>query len=578
MKINNKIFGLMGVIGLLFASCSSDEDLTSTFHNDTNAVRITAEVGKTSVDGFSRSNPLGTTEEQKKFNDGDEISVTAEGQVPVTYKLNGTEWQPQGDNYLKWVKSTMEFKAYYPATYNGTATQPTDYSTLEKLAAADFMSCTGSYSNSDSHQVDFIMNRDMARVVVETVFNTQYDVNTPVNSVTVFGNVKAYKHSDGKFYALVVPCGNQPDQQFLSLNVGENNTVETVKGIPALEAGKSYLCHIVVGKNKIEASDITVADWNTGEILSGGDATLTPYLTFTADAPQTFKMTTVIPNPKFDYTITGIEYSVGGEKWDKVEKDKEVEFGGDKGILYLRGQNKYGTADPERPLYRAQIIFTKDVPVACKGDIRMLLDYNNSKNVDTSNARFLGLFCGCTVLTSAPELPAENLANYCYANMFWDCAALETAPALPAENLADRCYEQMFSGCKSLTAAPELPAKKMTELCYNGMFDGCTSLTTAPLLPATTLAYACYQYMFKNCGKLSSVTMLAPSSEISSSDYCVKGWLEKAGNDASVTSRTLKVKDQAAYKAILRVENGLDDNWKVGKCNVLDENGNKITE
>ena len=34
------------------------------------------------------------------------------------------------------------------------------------------------------------------------------------------------------------------------------------------------------------------------------------------------------------------------------------------------------------------------------------------------------MFIGCTSLTSAPELPATTLANYCYASMFYNCSNL----------------------------------------------------------------------------------------------------------------------------------------------------------
>lgn len=96
MKITRRLMGFAAALMALTA-CSESEDMLSAFHSDPNAVRITAEVGKASADGFTRSNPLGATEEdQKKFNEDDEISVTADGQEAVTYKLVGTEWQPQG--------------------------------------------------------------------------------------------------------------------------------------------------------------------------------------------------------------------------------------------------------------------------------------------------------------------------------------------------------------------------------------------------------------------------------------------------------------------------------------------------
>ena len=47
---------------------------------------------------------------------------------------------------------------------------------------------------------------------------------------------------------------------------------------------------------------------------------------------------------------------------------------------------------------------------------------------------------------------------------------------LPATTLTEACYMNMFSGCTNLTAAPELPADNPTFDSYKFMFRGCTSL------------------------------------------------------------------------------------------------------
>ena len=646
MKKN--ILGIMGIVGLLFAGCSSEDDILSSFHNDPNAVHITAEVGKASADGFTRSNPLGATEaDQKKFNTDDEISVKADGQDAVTYKFNGSEWIPQDEKFLKWESETMNFTAYYPASYTGgTPTQPTEYTTVESLATADYMSFTGSQKNTGDNKLTLTMNRQMARVVVDIAgFNDQYagaTVNS-INSLTIMG-VKAYKHSDNKFYALMVPCEAKSTENFLSLEVGEGNT-ETLTGIPVLEAGKSYTYQITVGKNKVVVTGITVKDWTTGETFEG-KATPTPYVTFTAEGEQTFKLV------KNGYFPSNIEYSVNEGEWNILKETDEILFGGDKGKLQLRGTNNLNGTSADNNY--STINFTDaSVKVACTGDIRTLLDYKTYKTVETKEARFCKLFSGCTELTSAPDLPAttlaescyyymfrgctnldtapalpaETLANSCYDSMFLGCTNLKTAPALPAETLVDYCYYYMFNGCKNLKTAPVLPATALANSCYYNMFSGCTNLKTAPKLPATTLANSCYSCMFKDCKNLNtapelqattlasycyyrmfggctnlktapelpattlaslcyanmfngctnltSVTMLAPSDQISKTTYCCRDWLNGAGTNA--TSRTLKVKDADAYKA-LQTKGYLPANWKKGAegTTVLGENSNKI--
>uniref|UniRef100_UPI003FEDC50C fimbrillin family protein n=1 Tax=Prevotella sp. TaxID=59823 RepID=UPI003FEDC50C len=454
MKIMKRMMGLAAAI-LTLSACSESEDLLSAFHSAPNAVRITAEVGKASADGFTRSNPLGATEaDQKKFNDGDMISVKADGQDAVTYQLNNNEWQPQGSKFLKWESETMNFTAYYPATFDGNLnniTLPKEYDEAS-LAANDFMSYSGKQSNTKGNQLSLIMERMMARVVVEIDgFNDQY-AGATVNSLSICG-IKAYKHSDGKFYALIKPCETQNSETFISLEVAEGEsktTTETLTGIPALAAGNSYTYKLTVGKNKISVSGITVANWTGGTITGGKtEECPTPYITFKAEEAQTFKMTTT-----GTYEIKGLEYSLNGGDWKTVEADGEgVTFGGANGDLRLRGTNHNGTANSSSNY--STITFTNPkVNVACTGNILTLLDWRNYNIVETNNARFCYLFKDCSVLTSAPELPATKLAYYCYYDMFSGCTSLESAPELPATKLANDCYSYMFSGCTSLTAAP----------------------------------------------------------------------------------------------------------------------------
>ena len=425
MKIMKRMMGLAAAI-LALSACSESEDLLSAFHSDPNAVRITAQVGKASADGFTRSYPLGATEaDQKKFKEGDKISVKADGQDAVTYQLNGDEWQPQDSKFLKWESDEMNFTAYYPATFDGNidnVTLPKEYDEAT-LAANDFMSYSDKQTNTNGNQLTLTMERKMARVVVEIDgFNDQYagaTVNN-VNSLSICG-IKAYKHSDNKFYALIKPCAAQNSATFLSLDVAEGaskTTTETLTGIPALTAGNSYTYKLTVGKNKVSVSGITVKDWQTGNITGGNTDVKdkTPYVTFSAPAEQTFKMVCY-----GGYKISNLQYSVNFGDWKEVKANEGVTFGGQKGGLRLRGKNVKGTADPNDTRIYSTITFTFDkekennvntnVMVACTGDIRTLLDYDHYETVSTSEARFVKLFNNCQALTSAPKLPATDIAS-----------------------------------------------------------------------------------------------------------------------------------------------------------------------
>ena len=242
------------------------------------------------------------------------------------------------------------------------------------------------------------------------------------------------------------------------------------------------------------------------------DATY-PYLTFTADAEQTMTI-----NTYGGYVLDeSMQYSVNGDEWAQLTAKTAITFGGDKGTLRLRGKSANGTAKSD--LSRAQISFGDDnVQVACSGDIRTLMDYENHATVSTANARFCSLFESCKSLTTSPELPATTLAESCYEYMFYKCTSLTVAPELPATTLAQSCYEYMFYGCTSLTVAPELPAATLAESCYESMFNGCTSLTAAPELPATILAKLCYYQMFSGCINLTAAPEL-PATALAISCY-----------------------------------------------------------
>ena len=269
----------------------------------------------------------------------------------------------------------------------------------------------------------------MARVVVEIAgFNDQYTTDATVKSVTINGNIKAYKHSDNKFYALInpnsIPGATAP---FLTLEVedGTSKTTETLTTTTTFEAGKSYTYKLKVGKNKISVSGISVADWTPGKITDNGKAEeIPPYVTFTADEWQTFQMTT-----NENYQINGLQYSVNGGDWITLTEDSHVSFGGEDGDLRLRGKNPDGTATSSS-LYSTIAFGIENVDVACTGDIRTLLDWEKHKTVDTSKARFCSLFKDCSVLTSAPELPATTLALICYYSMFSGCKKLSTVTML----------------------------------------------------------------------------------------------------------------------------------------------------
>ena len=526
-----KILGLVATAGLLLAGCATDSDNNNTWLSDSNAVHVSASVGSI----FTRSYPTDETK-QTSFNNGDVMGVSNNGKS-LNYTFNGSDWQPgNASDYLVWDNSNLTFQCWYPADGKNSFSKGyvlEDQSDAEKIAESDYMTAEKKLDAiPDSRKLEVALERKTARLIFNIQsFNDQFDASTKVNHIRIASkastdasessivNIKPLQKGEGgintTYTALVIP-GKVEGKLYFTTDESAETPLVVKTG--TLEAGKSYTYNLIVGKNKVTIGNVTVAEWGTDKI-DGGKAEFTPYVTFTADAAQTFKMKTF-----GNYAIDKLEYSLDGNKWTAVEKDKEVEFGGEKGSLFLRGTNINGTASNVSEY--STITFTDpNVKVACTGDIRTLLDWRNYSTVDTQNARFCYLFIYCAALTSAPELPATTLA--------------------------DECYYGMFGGCTSLTATPELPATKLADYCYASMFADCT--------------------------KLSTVTMLAPGDQITSCTNCVAYWLENAGTDGSVTSRTLKLQDKNAYDALKATSYlNLPTNWQIGKCTVLDENGMAI--
>ena len=603
---------------VLTAACSQ-ENFTTSYLDDPNAVRITVQVGEGDVSGgfVTRSTPEGTTETEGNFKSGDRISVTADEQGPVVYAYNGSSWNPEESKFLKWNSSSMTFTAYYPVTEGtdaNTFTLPADQSTADKIAAADYMTYNGSQSRgSDNNGVNLQMERKMARIVIIPTLQSQFK-GYEVTEVKVHGNttgysagtavagtitVTPYKHTDGNFYALLSPSTADADSYFIDVTVTKGSVSETLhaKGIPATTAGNSYTINLTVGRNVANITGITINEWASGSAIgTDEEADLVPYVTFSAESEQTFKINF---QPQSWYTAFSLgegdyfEYSVGGGKWTRftstISNENAVAFGGAKGNLRLRGKSSNGTAVSNTEC--STISFGNTTAVSCTGDIRTLIDYESYASASTENARFCYLFNNCTALTTAPELPAMTLADNCYFGMFYNCSSLTTAPKLPAQTLKDRCYCYMFTGCSSLTTAPELssmtldvycyaqmfqnctnltiapelPATELKEACYYATFVGCTSLKTAPVLHATTLVQGCYEKIFNDCPALENVTMLATNGF--DTIWCLNNWLGtydyRAGREAS--TRTLTLDSETVYNSLVNVTNSthpLPDNWK----------------
>ena len=286
----------LAALALSAVACTQEEDFASSYLNDPDAVRITAQVALGNVTGgFTRSNPLGTAEQQAKFNNGDKVAVTAGTQTAVTYTFNGTDtWTPEERKYLKWEANSMNFTAWYPVgggTDANTFTVPTSYADVNAMADADYMVYTGTQNKTSGNGVTLTMNRKMARIVITPILNDEFpETNYSITGIKVHANTSGYAsgtvqagnievtafEQNGVYYALLAPTTADANATFLTVTVTDGTTPKDliVKGIPTTEAGQSYKYILTVGKAEATIGNVNVNPWTDGTAIPGGEAVI----------------------------------------------------------------------------------------------------------------------------------------------------------------------------------------------------------------------------------------------------------------------------------------------------------------
>ena len=469
-------------------------------------------------------------------------------EADYTYDANTTSWIAENGQVL-WCnikddndgRTTNYFEAFTPlytpennASYV-SFTLPTDQSTAALLEAADWMTAD-THGKKEEGGISLEFKHKLSKL--------HFDVNAKADATAMgSSDFKVINSSITPYYnntstpttieAIVNPreTAYTSNDELINITLGSETFSLKFPSDITFAPGKQYNFTLNLGHDAVSISSVSVTDWTSATITTNDDQAFNDsgidYVTFSADSEQGFKFVVTIDNV-LPLPIEGFEYSVNNGPWIAIPgtgMTDFVTFGGNKGKLRLRGKSiaNSGTYRVQSEVYTtyygyAIVKFENEVKVTCSGDIRTLIDYENHF-VATNNARFMYLFKNCPQLTSAPKLPATDLADNCYFMMFGGCTSLATAPELPATDLADGCYANMFEGCKSLTKAPELPATKLAYGCYYFMFSDCSALTTAPEeLPAKELANSCYNGMFCGCTSLTSAPQL-PATELANSCY-----------------------------------------------------------
>ena len=285
MKITKLILAVYLVMGM--AACDTDKDI-AVYSEDSGAIQIEAAINTV----FTRSNPGATGDQQKQFNEGDEIQLSCEDGY-LNYVLSEGKWVPTDNYYLRWGEEPVTYSAFYPVVSGASTanfTLPTNQQRLENLAKADYMTCTVENATDDGSRILRLgMNRKMAKVIM-----TLADVGGQgkVQGVKI-GSYQGYTNGEvvsgtslispfitvpegGKagqngctYTAIVAPGKAGTTATFVSLNyLGEDLVLP---GIPELKPAKCYEFTLKVEGSIISISEPIVSPWDSGT-LPGGDA------------------------------------------------------------------------------------------------------------------------------------------------------------------------------------------------------------------------------------------------------------------------------------------------------------------
>lgn len=277
-------YAVMGLMAMGFTACTQNEDMAPTLKGQ--EINATFSVGgmQTRVNTLGAGNIWENKDRIRVMQIfGDETTKTGE------YKYveeNGLyRWEPTVR--LRWEKvGRCELIAWYPydITNPFIYNLHIDQSDETKLKAADLIN--GYWYDVPKDYVDIPMKHRMSLVtIVYHVGTADYpnkDISEPQvysknNSVrfgrapghgqlemgTPSGNpdwVKACKHDDGMFSAIVIPGSYKTGEIFVKFKIGDQNFHAKMMSNTEFQEGHRYTYKLDVGKDKVKLTQISVDD------------------------------------------------------------------------------------------------------------------------------------------------------------------------------------------------------------------------------------------------------------------------------------------------------------------------------
>ena len=279
-------YAVMALVAMGFTACTQNEDMAPTLKGQ--EINATFSVGGMQT----RVNTLGNG---KNWEDKDKLKVSIfmdydPGSTTVL-SFNGetNEWSRSGS--FRWLNEYEQHTilAVYPSDTdflqeNLQYDLQTDQSSEGNLKNADLI--TGYWHDIPWSNVRIPMKHRMSLVtIVYHVGTADYpdmDISEPQvysknNSVRFFidqdqgkfvmgtpsGNpdwVKACKHDDGMFSAIVIPGSYKAGEIFVKFKIGDQNFHAKMKSNTEFQEGERYTYKLDVGKDKVELTRISVDD------------------------------------------------------------------------------------------------------------------------------------------------------------------------------------------------------------------------------------------------------------------------------------------------------------------------------
>ena len=294
--------GAAWVAALLAAGCTKEGSPATGWEADPDAVRIEASVGT-----VTKTNPLGTENEQTRFNKGDKISVIhVSANKLVNYVHDGTSWAPEGEDYLTWQTGAANtFRLQYP--YIGHESDFgeffKDQSTLEKMTRSDLMEAEKvEYTKIPGNKTlsaALKRKRSLITVVIAGFGDELSSEDAKVTdlklhlwdggqgdeiiTVTPFirdeqGTAKPEGTAGLKGYSYTAIGRNDckySGKPFITMTVAGKTL--TVANPADMVVGKHYTYKLIVGKQTVKIGGVTVENWTTGKLDGRFEAEVDDY-------------------------------------------------------------------------------------------------------------------------------------------------------------------------------------------------------------------------------------------------------------------------------------------------------------